>query len=774
MGNNKKFFLISVIFSVISFFSLIKPVFAHAATYYVDSVGGNNSNSGTSTESPWQTISKVNSTALSPGDQVLLKKGDSWREQLTMHYSGTSGNPISFGAYGSGANPLLIGADVETGFTLDSGSIYKKTGFTYNPRQVFQDNVRLITKSSKAAMVAGSFFWDSGTQTVYIWTTDSADPSTHTIEVSTRFRGIDFNGQSYITVDSIDTTKTIQTGYEWGITTGENNISVSNAVSSWNGQRGFRIGSTTYGVLVGDNNVISDSVAHDNISEGFWIGGGTNNGCIRCEVYNGGKDNTSKGYNTGDIGGILVGADAVNNFVKDSYIHDVYKGYVLMVEHENHADVTKPTGTIISGNVIVNNVADLSTTVEEEGENSVYSNNVIYTSGSGSGDLIAMQTQGGTATGSVSPKFYNNTLYMGSTNYGNLVDLMNVSDPVFKNNILYEPAGTDGNIISVGADGDTNYNGLSDSVTGTITSDYNDFFNDRNDYNYYYKGGYYLNLSEWQTVTSLDSHSLSVDPLFTDTATHDFTLQAGSPVIDHGTDVGLTTDRNGNTIPQGSAPDMGAYEFGVSPTPTPTSTPTPTVTPTPVSGHGSSSTDNKPTSCTTLPPENAPDLFAVSPQGSTSVILYFAPVSGSHSGYTVAYGTGSGADQFAVSFDNNETSGAVAYTIHELFPATWYFKVRGNNGCMPGGWSQTVSLKLGQVSSGSSYTVSSSEPSYSVSAITPGTKIQCQNYTIKSGDTLWDIAGRFLQNNFLYTTLLKKNKLISSLIHPGQKIKVGC
>ncbi len=38
-------------------------------------------------------------------------------------------------------------------------------------------------------------------------------------------------------------------------------------------------------------------------------------------------------------------------------------------------------------------------------------------------------------------------------------------------------------------------------------------------------------------------------------------LLPGSPCINAGTDLGLTTDCAGTTVPQGSAPDMGAYEF---------------------------------------------------------------------------------------------------------------------------------------------------------------------------------------------------------------------
>jgi hypothetical protein len=78
---------------------------ARAETYHV-AVSGDDANPGTEAL-PWRTIAKANAAALKPGDRVLLRKGDVWREQLTVRRSGTAGNPIVFGAYGSGANPRI-------------------------------------------------------------------------------------------------------------------------------------------------------------------------------------------------------------------------------------------------------------------------------------------------------------------------------------------------------------------------------------------------------------------------------------------------------------------------------------------------------------------------------------------------------------------------------------------------------------------------------------------------------------------------------------------
>jgi hypothetical protein len=80
-----------------------------ATTYYVSSSTGNDGNNGTSTSTPWQTIAQVNGQTFQPGDSVLLKRGDVWNESLAPSSSGSSGNAITFDAYGTGAAPNLTG-----------------------------------------------------------------------------------------------------------------------------------------------------------------------------------------------------------------------------------------------------------------------------------------------------------------------------------------------------------------------------------------------------------------------------------------------------------------------------------------------------------------------------------------------------------------------------------------------------------------------------------------------------------------------------------------
>ena len=49
---------------------------ASAATYYFDADNGNDLNAGTTPDQAWRSLSKANSRAFQPGDQILLQRGD--------------------------------------------------------------------------------------------------------------------------------------------------------------------------------------------------------------------------------------------------------------------------------------------------------------------------------------------------------------------------------------------------------------------------------------------------------------------------------------------------------------------------------------------------------------------------------------------------------------------------------------------------------------------------------------------------------------------------
>jgi hypothetical protein len=100
-------------------FAMLASV-ASAATYYVDSVGGNDGNSGTTTVSPWKTLSKVSSITYAAGDTIRFMKDRQFSGMLTLNGNGISASKITVDSYGTGTNkPVIIGSGITLNNTND-------------------------------------------------------------------------------------------------------------------------------------------------------------------------------------------------------------------------------------------------------------------------------------------------------------------------------------------------------------------------------------------------------------------------------------------------------------------------------------------------------------------------------------------------------------------------------------------------------------------------------------------------------------------------------
>ncbi|MEZ0542966.1 PA14 domain-containing protein [Fibrella arboris] len=113
-------------------------------TYYVAS-SGNDSNTGRSADSPFQTLAKINTLTLQAGDQILLKRNDTFRGTLQIQQSGTSAQPIVIDAYGSGNKPLISGSLPVTNWTNLGGNVWQASCPSCGDRVtgVYRDNSSL-------------------------------------------------------------------------------------------------------------------------------------------------------------------------------------------------------------------------------------------------------------------------------------------------------------------------------------------------------------------------------------------------------------------------------------------------------------------------------------------------------------------------------------------------------------------------------------------------------------------------------------------------------
>ncbi len=84
---------------------------AKATTYYVSQSSGNDSWTGQAAaakgaDGPWKTLVRA-SANYAAGDRILLKRGDTWNEELRPKGSGTPENRIVISSYGEGARPVI-------------------------------------------------------------------------------------------------------------------------------------------------------------------------------------------------------------------------------------------------------------------------------------------------------------------------------------------------------------------------------------------------------------------------------------------------------------------------------------------------------------------------------------------------------------------------------------------------------------------------------------------------------------------------------------------
>ncbi len=100
---------------------------AYASDYYVDCSAGTNG-SGTSA-SPYNSFNSINTHgAFSAGDRILLKRGVTCNQQMTVSGTGTSSSYIEIGAYGTGTSYAKIirnGLESDRAIRLTSPAYWK-------------------------------------------------------------------------------------------------------------------------------------------------------------------------------------------------------------------------------------------------------------------------------------------------------------------------------------------------------------------------------------------------------------------------------------------------------------------------------------------------------------------------------------------------------------------------------------------------------------------------------------------------------------------------
>lgn len=491
--------------------SLSTPVTSF--TYYVDSANGSDSNPGNQA-APWKTIAKVNSTNLTPGQSVGFARGGMWRETLNIwRASGTAGSPITFGAYGSGANPILDGTSLVTGWSAYSPRIYQSS-VAWTPNVVFQDGVPLKTATSLASTTAGSSYYNSSTSTLYVWTTGSDNPSGHTIEatkVPAEYFGlIELYNVSYITIQDLAINRANWMGITAGASTGAStsHIVIQNNTFQYNYSNDINFrppdGSVTYANLAINYNTFTNSGLGRSRGEYECVAvslGGTSNSIVHGNVV------TNQGgeglQTTGNVNGMEISNNTVDGAIWGIYVSAGYSG---------GGEVQNVTVK----NNLVKNVSIHSYGIGSETSGSNIDTVKFYYNVS-MNPANACLVLGNAVSGTT----YTNLLVANNTCYGGLFGLI-ASGPTTDAGNTFE-----NNIYSASISAWV----LNDASNANYSPDYELLYGPTNVINW---NGTAYTLSGFLAAKGKLLHGVSADPLFTNPSIGDFTLQSGSPAINAG------------------------------------------------------------------------------------------------------------------------------------------------------------------------------------------------------------------------------------------------
>jgi hypothetical protein len=518
------------------------------AIYYVDQTGGDDSKAGTAVGTAWKTISKVNGSSFSADDQVLFKKGEVWRETLTVSSSGTSGHPVIFSTYGSGASPIINGSDLVTTWADDTGNRWKAT-VTTEPKIVMFNGVRGTHVASEAACDADKkWYWAANV----LYTFGTVNPNTtypSQIEAGARdyslvlslksyltFTGITicqsnhsaiwFQGASHVTLDGLTLTNNFYHGNNNYHAGGQNSqyLIVRNCTLTYNGGDGFTI----------NDNGVTDAMSHVLIEKNI--------------VHHNGWNNDESDYAKWCAGIKIYGSNNNDGIIQDNEVYSNYAGSTasgmgIWVD-------TWGTGAIVRRNKVHDN-ALRGIMIEITGGAEV-SYNLSYNNVDAGIALMSYTTTPPVVSGN---HVYNNTSYgngIGIQLYAFYNSAGMIINNLVKNNICW--ANTRAFSATGGGQNDGTYG------SGNVYA-YNCFGPEGSNYIEWGAGAYKSTIATFNAVaddTTGGGNNISSNPRFVSASTSDFHLQGDSLCMNAGANVGLTTDYDGVTIT--GLPDMGAYE----------------------------------------------------------------------------------------------------------------------------------------------------------------------------------------------------------------------
>lgn len=516
--------LLAVFFAMLCFTKI-----SQAASYYVSQADGNDTYNGlyatheSGSNGPWKTVAKA-TTVLVAGDTVYIRTGTyNERVFLTTGNSGTFGSRITYKNY-PGESPIMDGTGFWWGSSFISGLNATPAGvvhyITFDGLEIRNYPEHGIEFARSQANEVGS----TGSHGITVIRCKLHNNGLYGVYIEGGDVAIGGEGYGHlVTLNESYSNHGHNIKFQGGTPRVLNHLQIRDSEISWN----------TCHDSIGDTEGVADGIkvstgnhdlliAHNNCYNNY-TGGIVLYETWNCTVeYNESSGNGTNG--TSDQQGIMLFYPS-NHIVRYNYVH-------------NNPGAGIQTSGVLGGSPTASFI--YYNLIKENGTNTSYTYN------------------GGICVGSTTIANIYNNVFFNNTTAG--IYVPEGINHVIKNNIFYSVgAGRAGDyLIHVATTGGWTANKINNNCYYTT------------DLTIPWRWGtnYYTTFATWKSGSSMDTNSLNADPVFTAPGT-DFNLRSSSTCINAGADVDLTPDYAGTPVPQGAAPDIGAYEYLSTAPPTP-------------------------------------------------------------------------------------------------------------------------------------------------------------------------------------------------------------
>jgi len=540
-------------------------------TYYVRD-GGDDDASGLTPGEAWGTVARVNAQeADQPGDRILFRRGDTWREELVIQWSGEPNAYITFGAYGEGTKPRILGSEQAAGWQAVSGRANVWRAATSldaplslhgnHPGSIFfvyddgtvewgtiqaHEQLNVCQVNTPFDQLNAEFDWCWQDDAVYVYAPADPDDRYAAVEVPQRSGSITMvshQPQQYITIDGLDLMYGIQQGYDddWPMNYAVKGLNIINCHIAYIGIQG---GESAYGMTIWHSDMlVKNNDIHD---------------CGRRSIsYNVYTDN----------------ADHPDDLIFDNVLFEgnvLHNGYHTTGFDISHGAQNPGTfrNFVFRNNYIWDDPADDPADIPNDWTSMglfMESNAAAFVDFKVYNNIFKHLKQKSIAVNGVDNlRIFNNTIYGMNANIGShrpMVSIGGTNDALmFNNNIVYGTVRREDFLVHCVY--------LDPENTTVRSMNHNLYFQEDDRRVIHHIAPVSYQMSDWdlfQTATRWDLDSPAPrNPLFVDAENGDFHLQwqgaVKSPAIDAGVPVpGRRTDFYGNPIV--GTPDIGAIEF---------------------------------------------------------------------------------------------------------------------------------------------------------------------------------------------------------------------